>query len=196
LVETGFISRRRNEKRDFADRNDHACYWQALETGASFIRFDSRVWITDKDGIIPALLVAEITANMDRDLGEIYHELMREFGEPAYDRVEAPATPEQKKILKNLSSQDVSKKELAGEKIETKLSQTPGNNAPNGGLMVTTNCGWFAARPSGTENIYKIYAESFRGADHLRRILEEAQTLLNDAFKMSSAAQIPLEVNK
>jgi phosphoglucomutase len=164
--------------------------------GASFARFDGGVWTTDKDGIVPALLAAEITANTGRDPGEIYRELANEFGEPVYDRVEAPATPEQKKILKNLSSQDISKKELAGEKIETILTQAPGNNAPIGGLKVTIKSGWFAARPSGTENIYKIYAESFRGADHLRRILEEAQNIVNDAFKMSSAAPIPSEVNK
>jgi phosphoglucomutase len=164
--------------------------------GASFARFDGGVWTTDKDGIIPALLAAEITANTGRDPGEIYRELANEFGEPVYDRVEASATPEQKKILKNLSSQDISKKELAGEKIESILTQAPGNNAPIGGLKVTTKSGWFAARPSGTENIYKIYAESFRGADHLRRILGEAQSIVNDALKMGSSAQIPLEVNK
>jgi phosphoglucomutase len=164
--------------------------------GASFARFDGGVWTTDKDGIIPALLAAEITANMGRDPGEIYREFTNEFGEPAYDRVEAPATPEQKKILKNLSSQDISNKELAGEKIETILTQAPGNGAPIGGLKVTTKSGWFAARPSGTENIYKIYAESFRGADHLHRILEEAQSIVNDALKISSAAPIPSEVNK
>jgi phosphoglucomutase len=164
--------------------------------GASFARFDGGVWTTDKDGIIPALLAAEITSNTGRDPGEIYRELANEFGDPAYDRVEAPATPEQKKILKNLSSQDISKKELAGEKIESILTQAPGNNAPIGGLKVTTKSGWFAARPSGTENIYKIYAESFRGADHLRRILGEAQSIVNDALKMGSSAQIPLEVNK
>jgi phosphoglucomutase len=164
--------------------------------GASFVRLDGSVWTTDKDGIVPALLAAEITAKMGRDPGEIYRELTHEFGEPAYDRVEAPATPGQKKILKNLSRQEILKKELAGEKIETILTQAPGNNAPIGGLKVVTHNGWFAARPSGTENIYKIYAESFRGADHLRRILEEAQSLVNDSFKMSFAAQIPSEVNK
>jgi phosphoglucomutase len=164
--------------------------------GASFARFDGGVWTTDKDGIIPALLAAEITANTGRDPGKIYRELANEFGEPVYDRVEAPATPEQKKILKNLSRQDISKKELAGEMIETILTQAPGNNAPIGGLKVTTKSGWFAARPSGTENIYKIYAESFRGTDHLRRILEEAKSIVNDALKISSAAPIPLEVNK
>jgi phosphoglucomutase len=164
--------------------------------GASFARFDGGVWTTDKDGIIPALLAAEITANTGRDPGEIYRELANEFGEPVYDRVEAPATPEQKKILKNLSRQDISKKELAGETIETILTQAPGNNAPIGGLKVTTKSGWFAARPSGTENIYKIYAESFRGADHLRSILEEAQSIVNDAFKMISTAPISSEINK
>jgi phosphoglucomutase len=164
--------------------------------GASFARFDGGVWTTDKDGIIPALLAAEITANTGRDPGEIYRELANEFGEPVYDRVEAPATPEQKKILKNLSRQDISKKELAGETIETILTQAPGNNAPIGGLKVTTKSGWFAARPSGTENIYKIYAESFRGADHLRSILEEAQCIVNDAFKMISTAPISSEINK
>ena len=164
--------------------------------GASFARFDGGVWTTDKDGIIPALLAAEITANTGRDPGEIYRELANEFGEPVYDRVEAPATPEQKKILKNLSRQDISKKELAGEKIESILTHAPGNNAPIGGLKVTTKSGWFAARPSGTENIYKIYAESFRGADHLRSILEEAQCIVNDAFKMISTAPISSEINK
>jgi phosphoglucomutase len=164
--------------------------------GASFARFDGGVWTTDKDGIVPALLAAEITANTGRDPGEIYREFANEFGEPVYDRVEAPATPEQKKILKNLSSQDISKKELAGEKIESILTQAPGNKAPIGGLKVTTKSGWFAVRPSGTENIYKIYAESFRGADHLRRILEEAQSIVNDAFKMISTAPISSEVNK
>jgi phosphoglucomutase len=164
--------------------------------GASFARLDGFVWTTDKDGIIPALLAAEITAIMGKDPGKIYRDLTHEFGEPAYDRVEAPATPEQKKILKNLSRQDISKKELAGENIDTILTQAPGNNASIGGLKVTTKSGWFAARPSGTENIYKIYAESFRGVDHLRRILEEAQSIVNDALKISSTAPILSEANK
>jgi phosphoglucomutase len=163
--------------------------------GASFVRLDGSVWTTDKDGIVPALLAAEITAKMDRDPGVIYHELTHEFGEPAYDLIEALATPGQKKILKNLSSHDISKNELAGEKIESILTQAPGNNAPIGGLKVTIKSGWFAARPSGTENIYKIYAESFRGANHLHRILEEAQSIVNDALKISSVAPIPSEVN-
>ncbi len=150
--------------------------------GASFLRRDGSVWTTDKDGIVPALLAAEITARMDRDPGEIYHELTREFGEPAYDRVEAPATPEQKANLQRLSAQQVRSTDLAGERILTILTEAPGNGASIGGLKVVAKSGWFAARPSGTEDIYKIYAESFRGADHLRRILQEAQTIVNDAL--------------
>ena len=150
--------------------------------GASFVRLDGSVWTTDKDGIIPALLAAEITARMGRDPGEIYHELTREFGEPFYDRVEAAATPEQKELLAKLSPQQVKLSDLAGEKIQIILTQAPGNSAPIGGLKVIAESGWFAARPSGTENIYKIYAESFRGADHLSRILEEAQTIVNNAL--------------
>ncbi len=150
--------------------------------GASFVRLDGSVWTTDKDGIVPALLAAEITARMGRDPGEIYRELTREFGEPLYDRVEAPATPEQKELLAKLSPQQVRLTELAGEKIQTILTRAPGNGAPIGGLKVVAESGWFAARPSGTEDIYKIYAESFRGADHLRRILEEAQAIVSDAL--------------
>jgi phosphoglucomutase len=146
--------------------------------GASFVRLDGSVWTTDKDGMIPALLAAEITAQMGRDPGEIYHELTREFGEPLYDRVEAPATPEQKELLARLSPQQIELTELAGEKTQTVLTHAPGNGAPIGGLKVVAESGWFAARPSGTEDMYKIYAESFRGAEHLRRILEEAQTIV------------------
>jgi phosphoglucomutase len=153
--------------------------------GASFVRRDGSVWTTDKDGIVPALLAAEITARMDRDPGEIYHDLTREFGEPVYDRVEAPATPEQKELLAKLSPEQVKLTELADEKIQTVLTHAPGNGAPLGGLKVIAESGWFAARPSGTEDIYKIYAESFRGADHLHRILEEAQTIVNDALAAS-----------
>jgi len=153
--------------------------------GASFVRLDGSVWTTDKDGIIPALLAAEITARMERDPGEIYRALTRDFGEPAYDRVEAPATPEQKKILERLSPQQVKLTELAGERIQTVLTRAPGNGAPIGGLKVVAESGWFAARPSGTEDIYKIYAESFRGGDHLRRILEEAQTIVSDVLAPS-----------
>ncbi|MGO8822227.1 MAG: phosphoglucomutase (alpha-D-glucose-1,6-bisphosphate-dependent) [Desulfomonilaceae bacterium] len=150
--------------------------------GAAFARLDGAVWTTDKDGIVPALLAAEITARMGRDPGEIYHELTREFGESAYDRVEAQATPDQKELLAKLSPQQVKLNELAGEKIQTILTHAPGNGAPIGGLKVVAERGWFAARPSGTENIYKIYAESFRGSGHLRRILEEAQTIVSDAL--------------
>jgi phosphoglucomutase len=150
--------------------------------GASFVRLDGSVWTTDKDGIVPALLAAEITARMGRDPGEIYRELTREFGEPAYDRVEAPATPEQKKLLAKLSPRQVTFTELAGEKIQTVLTHAPGNGAPIGGLKVIAGNGWFAARPSGTEDIYKIYAESFNGAYHLRRILEEAQTIVDEVL--------------
>jgi phosphoglucomutase len=153
--------------------------------GASFVRLDGSVWTSDKDGIIPALLAAEITARMDRDPGEIYRELTREFGEPVYDRVDAPATPEQKEVLKKLSPRQVRSTVLAGEKIENILTRAPGNNAPIGGLKVMTKNGWFAARPSGTENIYKIYAESFRGPEHLQRILEEAQAIVDDALAVS-----------
>ena len=150
--------------------------------GASFARLDGTVWTTDKDGIVPALLAAEITARMGRDPGEIYGELTREFGEPVYDRVEAPATPDQKELLAKLSPKQVKLTELAGEKILTVLTIAPGNGAPIGGLKVIAENGWFAARPSGTENIYKIYGESFRGADHLSRILEEAQTIVSHAL--------------
>jgi phosphoglucomutase len=161
--------------------------------GASFSRLDGSVWTTDKDGIVPALLAAEITARTGRDPGEIYRELTAEFGEPLYDRIEAPATPEQKIMLAKLSPQQVKLTELAGEKIQTILTHAPGNGAPIGGLKVITESGWFAARPSGTENIYKIYAESFRGADHLRRILEEAQTIVNNAIAPAAPSTTDLK---
>jgi len=151
--------------------------------GASFVRLDGSVWTTDKDGIVPALLAAEITARMGRDPGEIYRELTREFGEPAYDRTEAPATPEQKQMLGRLSPRQIRLTELAGEKIQALLTHAPGNGAPIGGLKAVAESGWFAARPSGTENIYKIYAESFRGTAHLRRIMEEAQAIVGQAIK-------------
>jgi len=153
--------------------------------GASFIRRDGSVWTTDKDGIVPALLSAEITARMGHDPGEIYRELAREFGEPVYDRVEAAATPAQKQMLAQLSPKQVRSLDLAGEKIQSILTEAPGNGAAIGGLKVVAESGWFAARPSGTEDIYKIYAESFLGADHLRRILAEAQTIVSDALAAS-----------
>jgi phosphoglucomutase len=149
--------------------------------GASFVRLDGSVWTTDKDGIVPALLAAEITARMGRDPGELYAEITREFGEPAYDRVEATATPEQKEALRRLSPTQVQLKELAGERIQTLLTRAPGNDASIGGLKVVAESAWFAARPSGTEDIYKIYAESFRGPRHLARVLEEAQTVVDGA---------------
>jgi phosphoglucomutase len=150
--------------------------------GASFVRLDGSAWTTDKDGIVAALLAAEIISRTDRDPGEIYGELTREFGEPVYDRVEAPATPEQKGMLVRLSPKQVRSSELAGERIRAILTRAPGNGAPIGGVKVVADNGWFAARPSGTEDIYKIYAESFRGTDHLRRILEEAQSMVDDAL--------------
>jgi phosphoglucomutase len=154
--------------------------------GATFVRLNGAAWTTDKDGFVPCLLAAEITARMGHDPGEIYHKLTHEFGEPVYDRIEAPATPGQKALLAKLSPQQVKSTELAGEKIQTVLTQAPGNGAPIGGLKVVAESGWFAARPSGTEDIYKIYAESFGGADHLRRILEEAQTIVTAALEKKS----------
>ena len=151
--------------------------------GASFLRMDGKVWTTDKDGIVAALLAAEITARMGRDPGEIYLELTREFGAPVFERIDASATPAQKALLSKLSPQRVKSEQLAGEKIESILTQAPGNDAAIGGLKVVAENGWFAARPSGTEDIYKIYAESFRGGDHLRRILAEAQTIVGAALE-------------
>src|SRR6202035_2261538 len=150
--------------------------------GASFLRRDGTVWTTDKDGIVPALLAAEMTARLGRDPGEVYAELARELGDPLYDRVEAPATPEQKEKLARLSPEQVRTPELAGEAIAAILTKAPGNGAPLGGLKVAAASGWFAGRPSGTESIYKIYAESFRGEDHLGRIVEEAQAIVNAAL--------------
>jgi phosphoglucomutase len=153
--------------------------------GASFLRMDGTVWATDKDAIILSLLSAEITARMGRDPGVVYRELTKEFGNPYYDRIDAPATPEQKKLLQKLSPEDVHFTDLAGEKIQAILSNAPGNGAPIGGIKVIAGSGWFAARPSGTENIYKIYAESFRGEDHLAVIMEEAQTMISQVLKTS-----------
>ncbi|WP_431131222.1 phosphoglucomutase (alpha-D-glucose-1,6-bisphosphate-dependent) [Variovorax paradoxus] len=150
--------------------------------GATFLRFDGSAWTTDKDGIVPALLSAEIAARTGRDPGERYAELTQALGQPVSDRVDAAATVEQKKKLSNLSPQQVSSTELAGDKIEAVLSHAPGNGAAIGGVKVVTGNGWFAARPSGTENIYKIYGESFKGAEHLGRILEEAQQLVDKAL--------------
>jgi phosphoglucomutase len=153
--------------------------------GASFLRRDGTVWTTDKDGIVPALLAAEITAQMGRDPGEIYRELTVEFGDPLYDRIEAQATPQQKEILRKFTSHQITSSILAGENIESILTIAPGNNTPIGGLKVMAKNGWFAARPSGTEDIYKLYVESFLGKDHLHRIQEEAQKIVNDALAAS-----------
>ena len=150
--------------------------------GASFLRRDGTVWTTDKDGMAPALLSAEITARSGRDPGCLYAELARELGAPVADRVEAPATAQQKKQLAALSPQRIASSELAGEKIDNILSHAPGNGAAIGGIKVVSASGWFAARPSGTEDIYKIYAESFKGTEHLRRILEQAQAIVDSAI--------------
>jgi phosphoglucomutase len=150
--------------------------------GATFLRRDGTAWTTDKDGIVPSLLAAEITASAGRDPGEIYADLTRELGTPVYDRVEAPATLAQKKLLAALSPRQVGCDELAGERIQSIITEAPGNHAPIGGVKVATQTGWFAARPSGTEDIYKIYAESFRGRDQLDRILAEAQVIVDAAL--------------
>jgi phosphoglucomutase len=155
--------------------------------GATFARLDGGVWTTDKDGIIPCLLAAEVTARTGRDPGEVYRALTHEFGESFYDRVEAPATPAEKAVLAKLSPAQVKLTELAGEKILTILTRAPGNDAPIGGVKAVTESGWFAARPSGTEAIYKIYAESFRGHSHLRRILEEAQAIVSATLAAEAA---------
>jgi phosphoglucomutase len=146
--------------------------------GASFLRMDGGVWSTDKDGMIPGLLAAEILAHTGKDPGEVYQGLTEEFGAPAYERIDAPATPEQKAKLQQLSPDQVKAKELAGDPILQKLNAAPGSGAPLGGLKVVTKRGWFAARPSGTEDVYKIYAESFAGDDHLHQIQQEARKLI------------------
>jgi phosphoglucomutase len=158
------------------------CFGGEESAGASFLRLDGTVWTTDKDGPIMDLLAAEITARTGKDPGEHFQDLTAEFGTPCYTRFDAPATPQRTAKLARLSPEEVHETKLAGDLITAKLTRAPGNNAPIGGLKVETAKGWFAARPSGTENIYKIYAESFRGADHLRRIVEEAQRIVGDAL--------------
>ncbi len=155
--------------------------------GASFLRKDGTVWTTDKDGIIMDLLACEITAKTGKDPGELYGELEEKFGSPVYERVDAPATVEQKAVLKGLSPDAVKANELGGEPIIAKLTRAPGNNADIGGLKVVTENGWFAARPSGTEEIYKLYAESFKGTEHLQRIQEEAQAIVDKALAVAGA---------
>jgi phosphoglucomutase len=155
--------------------------------GAAFLRKDGSVWTTDKDGLAPALLSAEITARMGVDPGDIYRHLTRELGEPLFERIDAAATPAQKKLLSRLTPQQVVSKELAGEAIQSILTQAPGNDAAIGGLKVIAEHGWFAARPSGTEDVYKIYAESYRGVDHLHRIQQEAQHIVSTALGAATA---------
>ena len=158
------------------------CFGGEESAGASFLRLDGTVWTTDKDGPIMDLLAAEITARTGKDPGEHYRELTAEFGSPCYTRIDAPATPEQKSKLQKLSPDAVKESDLAGEPITAKLTTAPGNGAPIGGLKVVSTSGWFAARPSGTEDIYKIYAESFKGQTHLNAIVSEAQEMVNNAL--------------
>jgi phosphoglucomutase len=161
------------------------CFGGEESAGASFLRLDGTAWTTDKDGLIMDLLAAEITARTEKNPGKHYRELTAEFGSPYYTRIDAPATPEQKAKLQKLSPEDVKESDLAGERITAKLTKAPGNNAPIGGLKVMAESGWFAARPSGTENIYKIYAESFKSQTHLNAIVSEAQQMVNNALGSS-----------
>jgi phosphoglucomutase len=155
------------------------CFGGEESAGASFLRRDGTAWSTDKDGLLLGLLAAEITARTGKDPGQHYQALTAKFGTPHYTRIDAPATPAQKNLLKKLSPEAVTATELAGEPITARLTRAPGNQAAIGGLKVVTASGWFAARPSGTENIYKLYAESFRSAEHLAAIVAEAQTLVS-----------------
>ncbi len=165
------------------------CFGGEESAGASFLRRDGTVWTTDKDGPIMDLLAAEITARTDKDPGEHYRELTAEFGVPYYTRIDAPATPKQKTKLRKLSPDAVKESDLAGEAIRAKLTKAPGNGAPIGGLKVVASRGWFAARPSGTENIYKIYAESFKSQTHLNAIVNEAQEMVNNALSAGEATE-------
>jgi len=155
--------------------------------GASFLRLDGSVWTTDKDGLIMGLLAAEMLSRTGKDPGQLYAELTSQFGDPVYERIDAPADPAQKAVLAKLSPSDVKETQLAGDKIEAMLTTAPGNGAPIGGLKLVTKRGWFAARPSGTENVYKIYAESFAGEEHLKRLQEEAQALISRTFRDAAA---------
>ena len=158
------------------------CFGGEESAGASFLRLDGTVWTTDKDGPIMDLLAAEIMARTGSDPGEHYEALAAEFGTPYYTRIDAPATPEQKARLQKLTPDSIKESRLAGERITATLTRAPGNDAPIGGLKVVTASGWFAARPSGTENIYKIYAESFQGEAHLNSIVSEAQEIVDRAL--------------
>ena len=161
------------------------CFGGEESAGASFLRLDGSVWATDKDGLIMDLLAAEITARTGKDPGEHYRELIGEFGTSYYTRIDAPATPEEKATLRELSAEAVTASTLAGEPIVAKLTRAPGNNAPIGGLKVVTKSGWFAARPSGTEDIYKVYAESFKDNAHLNTIVAEAEEIVSHALQVS-----------
>jgi phosphoglucomutase len=162
--------------------NGSCCFGGEESAGASFLCQDGTAWTTDKDGLILSLLAAEITARTGKDPGEHYDELVQQFGTPYYIRIDAPATPEQKSRLAQLSPEAVESTTLAGDPIAAKLTRAPGNNAPIGGLKVVTKNGWFAARPSGTENIYKLYAESLKSESHLNIIVTEAQQIIKQAL--------------
>lgn len=164
--------------------------------GSSFARLDGSVWTTDKDGIIAALLAAEITATCKNDPGELYAELTGELGDPLYRRSEAPASGEQKLALEHATAKSIQVGDLAGERPVTILTSAPGDGSPIGGVKVVAASGWFAARPSGTEAIYKIYAESFKGEDHLAKIEAQAQTIVNKAFALGKSAHAPLQLKE
>ncbi|MDD2390119.1 MAG: phosphoglucomutase, alpha-D-glucose phosphate-specific, partial [Desulfobacterales bacterium] len=157
--------------------------------GASFLRKDGTVWTTDKDGIVMGLLAAEITASIRQDPSQLYRQLVEKFGNPLYERMDVPATPEEKAALTQMSPDQVKTSVLADEPILAKLTRAPGNNAEIGGLKVVAQNGWFAARPSGTEDIYKIYTESFKGRDHLNRIQQEARDIVRDVFQTAGVTR-------
>nr|WP_166154177.1 phosphoglucomutase (alpha-D-glucose-1,6-bisphosphate-dependent) [Neochlamydia sp. AcF84]NGY94191.1 Phosphoglucomutase [Neochlamydia sp. AcF84] len=171
--------------------NESLSFCGEESAGASFARLEGKTWTTDKDGIILSLLAAEMTAKQGKDPGEIYQDLTREFGNPAYDRVEASASLKQRQILKNFSALQIEAKEIAGEAIQGIFTHAAGNSAAIGGVKVVTENGWFAARPSGTEDIYKIYGESFRGQEHLEQILDEAQSIVGKAFEEAYLLKTP-----
>jgi phosphoglucomutase len=150
--------------------------------GASFLRRDGTIWTTDKDGIIAGLLAAEMTAVTGKDPGDLYRDLTKEFGDPAYERIDSPATVKEKAVLAKLTAEQVTATELAGEKITSIITKAPGSNDPIGGIKVSSESSWFAVRPSGTEDVYKMYAESFKGADHLHQVQAEAEKIIRKAL--------------